>query len=227
MNFPSIVQGSYPTIHRFATRYSVSIAVVLALFEDGRAPKRLGMAHRGLFGEPELLRAWCIRNGVPFQDALPVFKRGLLPDGIARTNTAPSAEWFQSTPGIRNVLHAQAEHGHTLIRMIHTIDGQIARLQHWSQSYRSFVRQLEEQRSKLRALYAEHLQLRNTIKRAQDAYRRGDIPLTLADMDDLKQRLFGADLVAMEMAERRKRWRKHRGKKTAVPQLRQAHEASA
>ena len=227
MNFPRSVTGGYPTIHRFARRYSVSIAVVLDLFEKGVAPRNLGAARRGLFGEPELLRAWAARNGVPYKDALPLLQKGLLPEGIRRWPTAPSAEWFQSMPGIKHVLHAQAEHGHTIIRMIHTLDARLVRLKGWSEKYKDFVRQLEAQRAELRKLYAEHLQLRNAIKRAQDAYRRGDIPITLADMDDLKQRLFGADLVAMEMAERRKRWRKPRGKKTAVREVRQAHEAGA
>ena len=227
MNFPNCVQGNHPTIHRFAQRYSVSIAVVLDLFEKGVAPKNLGVAHRGLFGEPELLRAWSIRNGVPYQDALPLFKRGLLPEGIARYRTPPSAEWFQSTPGIRNVLHAQAEHGHAIIRMVHTMDAQVARLKGWSEKYRNLIRQLEVQRAEGRKLYARHLHLRNVILRAQDAYRRGDIPITLADMDDLKQRLFGADLVAMEMAERRKRWRKYRGKKTALREVRETDQAGA
>jgi hypothetical protein len=199
---------------------------VLDLFAAGRPPENLGHARLGRHGEPEELREWARRQGVPYAAALRLYRNHKLPTGIVYRRTTPQLEWFQHYPGIKSVLLAQAEHGHAIIAMDRALQTQLARLRHWAEKYRVCIGQLERQRKRLRTLYSKHWTLRMKIKRAEDAYRRGDIPMTLSDMDELKERLFGPDLVMLEMARRRSKGKPH-GPQAALSKLRQASETDS
>jgi hypothetical protein len=198
------------------------MAVVIAQCRAGTLPKNVGQAHRGLHGEPELLREWAKRNRVPLREARRLHYEHKLPYGVVVGRTGPKLEWFETFPGIKGVLLTQAHHGHAIIQQYKLVQSYQRRIWKWQASYSKFARALEHHRLKLRRLYAEHWKLRGEIAKAKAALQRGDTYFASHDLDEIKNRLFGPDIVELEAAQRRKKWRKRGvGKKSVVPGVRE------
>lgn len=209
------------------------MAVVIDQCGKGQLPKGVGRAKRGPHHEPELLSRWAKRNHVPIDQARELLRRHRLPPGIVAGRTGPKLEWFESWPGIRHVLKVQAEHGHAIIRQYKLVQSYQRRVWHWQDRYKKFEKALERHRQNLRKLYAEHWKLRNQIKKAQTAIERGDTYFTSANLDEIKLRLFGPDVVELEAERQRQQHRrrqprgKYRGKKSVLPGVRQKGAANS
>jgi hypothetical protein len=220
--------GNYPTIYGWAHKQGISMSVAVERVRAGDAPEGLGRARRGLHGEPELLSAWAKRNCVSRPDARVLYRERKIPGAVRVRNSMPTEEWFESFPGIKHVLKVQADHGHAIIKQYKLVLAYQRRVWRWQESYRKFAATLERQRKTLHKLYGDHWALRNKIKKAETAIARGHSYLSSHDIDEIKQRLFGPDLVAAELAARRKQWSKSRGRKTITLQsLREETQADS
>jgi hypothetical protein len=200
-------------------REQLPLQVALAKFRAGKAPPRTGIARFGPAGEPEHLNAWCKRQGITKATGRKLFDEGYLKElGVVRG----LREWFETQEGATEVLREHHEHGLSLVSVIKKYEEHADRLQRWKQRINQFLGQMENNYNHARKLQARQRALDAKLKRYLEARRRGDAYVSHHDLDALKKRLFGPDIVSLEKKKRRRNWRNYyrRRKQRALAAMR-------
>jgi hypothetical protein len=208
------VYGPHPTIKQWAKNAGVPYRSALLLWIERKAPERVGIGKRGLHEEPEALHKWANRQGMDVTTAAKLFREGRLQGlGVVRG----IRDWFETEHGVKSFMAAQHEQGEAMVRMMKVFEKHQLRLSRWKTRIDEQMKAIERHKAALHRLASNYRYLQVRISRYESSRKRGDTYISIHELNDLKERLFPPDPLALRMQQRRAKWRAQRRKNHEVP----------